>query len=243
MDPIMANASSSAKNLMREFSVITNNIANASTIGFKRQINKFTRAVKAQQGNVPGGPDKEIDLTSVVDFSQGGVLKTGRPLDFAIMGKGFFVIESPDGTLYTRKGVFLTNTNGQLVDSEGQLVMGKSGPITIPPNVSTNELSVSCEGSISANGVLIDKFKLVDFKEDENKLQPSGLSCYTGPKGLKPEPAQNVMVRQGYQEASNVRIIDEMVDMIMVTRLYESNLQFITAKQKTSSSLMNLAMG
>lgn len=242
MSAITDQVSTSIDALTREFEVITHNLANVSTVGFKRRCNAFSKTVEAQ--NIETYSPGTIDLNSVFDFSQGGITETGRPLDFALYGKGLFRIETPDGPLYTRNGTFQTNQNGQIVDSLGRIVTGQAGPITIPNNVAISQLSVSSDGTISAGGVAIGKFSLVDFGDNENQLVPAGDSCYRMPDvNIVPVAAEQIVVKQGYQEASNVKVIDELVDMILVSRLYEANMKAITAEKDASGSLMSVAMG
>jgi flagellar basal-body rod protein FlgF len=236
--------SSSTDALMQEFNIITHNLANVSTVGYKRICNAFTRALEAQQTAEEAYSPGTIDLNSALDFSPGSIVETGRPLDFALYGKGFFVIETPEGPLYTRNGTFHTNQNGQIVSSDGRIVAGEAGPITIPPGVALSQLSVSNDGTVSASRTVIGKFRLVDFGDNEDKLVPAGASCFKMPdEAVQPTPAENVVVKQGYQEASNVEMIEELVNMIIVSRLYEANMKLLSAQKETSSSIMNVAMG
>lgn len=240
MSVITDQVSTSIDALTQEFDIIAHNLANVSTVGFKRRCNAFSKSLEAQDTEAysPG----TIDLNSAFDFSQGSIVKTDRPLDFALHGKGFFVIETPEGPLYTRNGTFQTNQNSQIVDSQGRIVAGQAGPITIPGNTGISQLSISSDGNISAGEIAIGKFRLVDF--NDNKLVPTGDSCYRMPdENIQPVEAEQLVVKQGYQEASNVQIIDELVDMIMVSRLYEANMKSITAEQQASSSLMSVALG
>jgi len=242
MSDITDQVSTSIDALTLEFDIIAHNLANVSTVGFKRRCNAFSKSLEAQDIETysPG----TINLNSAFDFSQGSIVQTDRPLDFALHGKGFFVIETPQGPLYTRNGTFQTNQNSQIVDSQGRIVAGQAGPITIPGNVGISQLSVSSDGTISTGEIAIGKFRLVDFNDNDNKLVPTGDSCYRMPdENIQPAAAEQVIVKQGYQEASNVQIIDELVDMIMVSRLYEANMKSITAEQQASSSLMSLALG
>ena len=244
MSLITDQVSTSLDALTKEFEIITHNLANASTVGYKRRCNAFSKVLDAQDTSTQAYTPGSVDLNSSFDFSQGSIVETDRKLDFAIYGKGFFVIETPDGPLYTRNGIFNMNQNGQIVDFKGRTVAGQAGTITVPNNISLSQLYVSNDGIISANGTSIGQFRLVDFGDDENKLAPTGGSCYmmTEPD-IEPVAAENIVVKQGYQEASNVEIIDELVDMIMVSRLYEANMDFINASKDTSSSLMSVAMG
>jgi flagellar basal-body rod protein FlgF len=242
MSAITEQVSTSIDALTKEFDIIAHNLANVSTVGFKRRCNAFSKVLETQ--NVDPYSPGTIDLNSAFDFSQGSIVETSRPLDFALHGKGFFVIETPEGPLYTRNGTFSTNQNSQIVDSQGRIVAGQAGPITIPVNIGISQLNVSNDGTITAGAIAIGKFRLVDFDENENKLVPTGDSCYLMPdENIHPTEAENIIIKQGYQEASNVQIIDELVDMILVSRLYEANMNSITAEKQASSSLMSAAMG
>jgi flagellar basal-body rod protein FlgF len=244
MTQAMTQVGSSVDALTRELEIISHNLANASTTGFKRRCNAFSKALDAQQGGAETYSPGQIDLKSAFDFSQGNLVQTDRTLDFALLGKGFFVVETATGPLYTRNGAFQTNQNGQLIDSSGNPVAGESGPITVPANVGLLDIQVTADGRLVANGTNIGKLKLVGFKDNESKLVPAGNNCFAMPdKDIRPEPAENVIIKQGSQEASNVKTIDELVDMIMVTRLYEANMKYVAAQKENSSSLTSVAMG
>ena len=243
MSNITEQLSSSIDTLTREYEIITHNLANASTAGFKRRCNTFTKVLNAQQANSQTNSAGTTDLNTVFDFSQGGIVQTSRELDFALSGRGFFVIETPNGPLYTRNGSFSTDQNGQLVDSQGRIVAGKAGAITIPGNIPLSQLYAAEDGSISANGVSIGQLKLVDFGDNQSKLVPVGSSCYRmSDAAVDPADASNVIVKQGFQESSNVQIVEELVDLVMVTRLYEANMEFLSTGRQISNSLMNVAM-
>ena len=241
----ITQAGSSIDALTRELEIITHNMANASTVGFKRRCNAFTKALDKQQGSPDTYTPGKVDLKSAFDFSQGNMVQTGRTMDFALGGRGFFVVETPNGPLYTRNGVFETNQNGQIVDSMGRTISGESGPVTLPASVSVADIQVSADGRISAGSTVIGKFKVVDFKkEDEGKLVPAGDNCFVmTDKIVQPAPAENIIIKQGTQESSNVKIVDELVDMIMVTRLYEANMRYISAQKENSGALTSVAMG
>jgi flagellar basal body rod protein FlgG len=242
-DWIIPQVSSSMDALIREYEIITNNLANVSTTGFKRRCNAFSKSLEKQMTGANEFSPGKIELNSSIDFSQGNITETGRTLDFAIYGKGFFIIETPTGPLYTRNGIFQTDQNGQVIDSQGRIVAGDAGPITIPTDVGISQIHVSNDGNISAAGVPIGKFRLVDFQDNENKLVPTGDSCYRMPdKNIQPVEAENSIVKQGSKEVSNVRMIEELVDMLMVTRLYEANMKFIAARKEIASSITSAAM-
>ena len=233
--------SSKISDLAQELDIVANNLANVSTVGFKRRINCFSQSLSAQQAGSESAEQSTSELTTVFDFSQGSMNRTERPLDLALCGKGIFVIETPEGLRYSRNGMFRLNQNNQIVDLSGRFVSGQAGPITVPPNVGPSQINVNSDGSISAAGASIGRFRVVDFGEDEGKLISAGANCFRAPEDLKPNEAANVVVRQGYQEASNVKLVEELVNMVMVTRLYESNMKFLDARRDTAKSLIGLA--
>jgi flagellar basal body rod protein FlgG len=238
---IGAQVSASLNALTREFDIIANNMANVSTAGFKRRCNSFTQVLAAQeaaQGQTPGEESREL-----FDFSQGSLVQTDRTLDFGLHGEGFFVLETPEGPVYTRHGVFHTNQNGQIVDTMGRMVAGTGGPIIVPPNVDVADLYGTDDGRLIAGQSEIGKFRIVDFPNSRDKLQPVGQNCFQGPADVTPEDAANVVVRQGYQEASNVKLVDELVNMMLVSRLYEANMKLVTVKRDSSSTAIGVAMG
>jgi flagellar basal-body rod protein FlgF len=176
MSELEVQMSSRVGELTREFDIIAHNLANVSTAGYKRRCNTFSKSMMAQEP--AAGASNEVSLNTTLDFSQGEMIQTGGSLDFALCGKGFFVIETPQGPLYTRNGAFHLNQNGQIVDSSGRIVAGEAGPISIPPNFGISQISVSSDGNISAGGTPIGKFKLVDFKDKESELVAVGENCF-----------------------------------------------------------------
>lgn len=243
MPEISAQINTTIKGLTREFDLIAHNLANVSTPGFKRRYNDFSKSLIDQENalNAKNGDDTGKQKIAI-DFSQGSVVETGRTLDAALCGKGFFVIETPQGPLYTRSGTFRLNDNSQIVDLAGRVIAGTSGPITIPPSVSIEQISIAKDGSISGAGAPIGQFKLVDFQDEEKKLSPTGLNCFQAPKDLEPQPAENLIVKQGFQESANVQMMEELVDMIMVSRLYEANMKFLSKAGEASKQLLDVAM-
>ena len=237
-----SQVTSSITSLEQEFSAIAHNLANVNTAGYKRIATSFSKALEAQQSGAADSSEAELNLS--LDLSQGlSFIQTSRSLDVALYGKGFFVVETPEGLLYTRNGSFKINQNGQIVDSVGRVVSGETGPITIGADTAVSQINISNDGTVSANGQEFGRFKIVDFGENESEILPAGNSCFTAPEDIKPTIAEGITLQQGYLESSNVKMINELVSMIMVSRLYEANMKLVTTKNEASSGLMSLAMG
>jgi flagellar basal-body rod protein FlgF len=239
MADVTSQVSASLWALTQELDSIAHNLANVSTAGYKRRCSSFSN-IMADQAGVTDGEDTE---TSALDFSQGNLVETGRTLDVALYGKGFFVIETPDGPLYTRHGVFRANQNGQIVDSEGRSLAGSGGPLAIPSSTDVSQVTVTQDGRMIAGKAEIGQFRIVEFGDQENLLEPMGFSCYRAPQEVPVRDAQDVVVKQGYQEASNVEMVDEMVNMIMVSRMYEANMRLVSIRKDTTNSVIGVAMG
>lgn len=235
MADMTAQLNASLNALTRQFDMIAHNLANVSTAGYKRQCSSFTKTLASQSG--------QESADGALDLSQGHLIETHRTLDVALYGKGFFVLETPEGPLYTRHGVFRENQNGQIVDAEGRVVAGASGPLAIPAGTDVSHVTVSQDGQVSAGGSVVGQFRVVDFGENEGKLVPAGLCCFRAPTDVQPTAAQSVVVRQGCQEASNVKMAEELVSMILVSRMYEANMKLVNVKKDTTDSVIGVAMG
>ncbi|MHC4740812.1 MAG: flagellar hook-basal body protein [Planctomycetota bacterium] len=242
MSDIVPRVSSTLGGLKQEFHTIAQNMANAETVGYKRKYNTFSQILAERGMRDKGEVGRGVDVDSSVDFTQGALFETGRSLDFGLIGKGFFVIETPDGPVYTRNGMFRLDGNGQIVDTAGRVVAGEGGPITVPRNVGLSQINVSADGNITADGLSIGRFKLVDFGDREGELVPVGINSFRAPKDARPVAATGLSVRQGFEESSNVQIVEELVDMMMVSRLYEANMQFVNVRRDAAKSIIDVAM-
>jgi flagellar basal-body rod protein FlgF len=215
--------------LGHELDVIANNIANLNTTGYKADNAVFEEFLmpRASDGQFRSA-DRRIsyvqDRATWHDFRPGPVTQTGSPLDIAIDGDAFLVVQTPRGERYTRNGALQIDSAGQLVTSEGYAVLGDSGPIQF--QITDNNISISADGSVrvreggnnrtdSARGQL----RLVQF-EQTGQLQKDGSSLFAAPNGMAPQPAQKVRVVQGTLEQSNVRPVVEMARMVEITRSY-----------------------
>ena len=226
--------------LGEQFQSIAHNLANVSTTAYKRRLSVFSQALLEQMQTGEAGTG-EVSEQAFIDFTQGVLAQTDRPLDLAIDGEAFFELETPDGPLYTRNGTFRTNQDGQLVDFSGRTVAGTAGPIIIPSGVTLGQVQVSHDGSISAAGQGIGRLKLMSF-QDATQLEPIGGSCFRAPTDVTPEADQTAAVHQGFREASNVSIVEELVELIMVTRLYEANITAMLSLDERIKTILQVAM-
>jgi len=232
--------------LGHEYEAIAHNLANANTVGFKRKIGVFTQeppkvGVGADTSASSTSALPATKATSAIDFSQGRLVQTGRSLDVALSGKGFFVLETSEGERYTRNGVFRVNSRGQLVDASGRSVAGAGGPVVLPPSISQMAVEIGSDGRISAGGTPIGALRIVEF-EDPSVLQPEGMGAFVAKGRARPGPAVETTAQQGFQEASNVDAVRELVALIKVTRLYQANVQVMASKSDRGKDLMRVAM-
>jgi flagellar basal-body rod protein FlgF len=213
--------------LERQLDVVANNVANVNTTGYKADSSLFEEFLKsgAHEDNFVG-PDRSVsyvqDRATFRDFSQGAAEQTKNPLDLAIDGGGFLVVQTAGGERYTRDGGLQLNNTGQLVTVAGNPVLGTSGPIVFQPtdhdiNVSPDGTVTVLEGTARTDSIR-GKLRLVSFP-DAQKLLKEGLNLYAAGEG-SPQPDLKSQVRQGFIEKSNVNAVAEMSRMIEVTRAY-----------------------
>ncbi len=202
--------------------IITNNLANASTAGFKKDVLTFDEVLKERQST---------------DLSQGSLNYTGNKLDVALGEKGFFRIQTDRGIRYTRNGSFLLDTENMLVTQNGDRVLGDNGPIQIKGA----EIAITTSGDVTVDGNHAGTLSVVDFTHSNFlKKEGNSLYVYDDPNGegsiIDPDP---LSVKQGYLEASNVNPLAEMVKMIKTHRAYESYVKVIQTFDEANSKLIN----
>jgi flagellar basal-body rod protein FlgF len=205
---------------------IANNIANMNTAAYKGERTVFNKFLS------PDGGQQQITFPKYVGIHRetqaGPINATGNPLDVALRGEGFMVIQTPAGPRYTRDGHFNLNVQGQLVNGRGQIVLGdKDQPIVIPQG--TAEISIDANGSVSADSRQIGKLKLVGF-DNLQRLQRSGDGLYT--TDAQPLPATGTDVLQGELEGANVQPILEITRMIEASRVYQSSQKVINSEDE-----------
>lgn len=211
--------------LMREMAIVANNIANASTTGFRREGVVFSEYVAAL------GQDPSLSMAHAsgrhVDLSQATLSQTGGSFDFAIQGEGFFLIETPGGERLTRAGSFTPSAEGELVTPDGYRLLDAGGaPIFVPPDA--RGVALSADGTLSTNGEPIGQIGLW-LPTDPLTLRHQSGTLFAA-DGV--EPAEGATLMQGMLEDSNVQPVSEIARMIEVQRAYELGQKFLDAEDQ-----------
>jgi flagellar basal-body rod protein FlgF len=213
--------------LERQMDVVANNVANINTSGFKADKSLFQEyLMPVAHDDTFTGQDRRIsyvqDRATYKDLTAGPTEQTKNPLDVAIDGNAFLVVQTPAGERYTRDGGLQINPQGQLVTAAGNPVLGTGGPIVFQPT--DKEINIAADGNVSVlegtNRIdsLRGKLRLVSFAQAQ-RLIKEGTNLYSA-GGATPAPDAKATVRQGYIEKSNVNAVTEMSRMIDVTRTY-----------------------
>lgn len=246
MDRLIYIAMNGAKHTLEQQAVVANNLANASTTGFKAEMAAF-RAVPVVGPSLPTR-SFVVGTTIGPDLTPGPLMQTGRPLDIAVNGQGWIAVQGPDGReAYTRDGGMQITANGVLQTRSGLNVVGGEGTISIPPN---NVVTIGEDGTVSAvptdttpNSVaIVGQIKLVN---------PPGASLERGVDGLyrqtsgQPAPVDaDVQVTSGALEGSNVSAVEMLVQMISHARQFETQVKLLTMAEANAqrwSQVLNLS--
>ena len=228
-------------NEQHRMDVLTNNLANASTVGFKKEgatSQSFDEvlAYKIKDTTDPNWakPLGNISLgvkigENYTDYSQGSMRDTGNTYDMAISGSGFFTVQftnkkGEQSLKYTRDGSFTLNKDGYLVTKDGDFVQGTAGRIRLDP---LQPASVDQAGNIYQNNTRVATLDITDF-EDYNYLEHYGENYYQTVEGFE-EKNGDFKIMSGYLEMSNMSVVSEMVNMISVSRAYETNQKIVQA--------------
>jgi flagellar basal-body rod protein FlgF len=199
---------------------VANNLANVSTPGYRGQTNIFRSLLAASSGTPLSPLNRAVNNYSVLgdtqlDLAQGSLEHTGGDFDFAIQGSGFFTVKTASGEAFSRNGNFHVSAQNFLVTAAGDKVMGENGPIEIVGA----PVSVSADGTVSVNGVLAGKLKVVDFPPG-TQLESLGKTYYTAPANTA-KPATQSSIQQGSLESSNVNAVSSAVQLVTVQRYAE----------------------
>jgi flagellar basal-body rod protein FlgF len=229
------------KELVR-MDTISNNLANADAIGFKKDRVSFQdllyglRSAGSRPGSAVRSPQRTnsalIDVRT--DFGQGNIRSTGNTLDFALHGKGFFKIDTPQGIEYTRKGNFRLDSEGFLVTQAGNKVLGKGGPIQIDGD----EIRVDAEGVITVDESEVGRFDIMDLADYEN-VSKLGMALFQKGRANEETAISDTEIKQGYVELSNVNVTQEMVQMIDCLRAFETYQKSIQVLDEVNKKAIN----
>jgi len=219
----------------RRLDVAANNLANLNTIGFKKENVFFRRLLEAMAN--PVDDNTRATGATRLDFSQGTLKETGNPLNVAVDGRGFFVIQTEQGTFYTRNGAFQLDGEGRLVTVDGYAVATDGGEVQI----AGGSVSITEKGEILVDGKTVGRLRIVDF-DDPHLLEPVGSTHFAlGEATEKEMTAEEINLRPGYLETSNVDPIAEMVTLIEVNREYELAQKSIHSQDSSLDKLINQA--
>jgi len=234
------------RNEQNRMDIMTNNLANSTTVGFKKEgstsqsfddILRFRLKDTTDVGNLAkrvgiNNPGVKIGET-YTNYEQGSFQATGNTYDLALGGEGFFTIEFTNKAgettiMYTRAGDFTLTKDGYLVTKDGDYVLGTAGRIKLDPLA---DATVNKDGTITQNGAVMATLRITDF-EDYDYLEKYGETYFVPVEGYTIKPA-DAEVYSGYLETANVSVVTEMVNMISITRAYESNQKIMQAYDET----------
>lgn len=232
--------------------VVTNNIANVNTAGYKKDtaVNQEFREMLIYRINDPSVGDVPPVIPAnmvpvgylgtgvMVDdiytsHVQGSVHNTGNPLDLAIMGEGYFAVDTANGVRYTRNGAFTINADRELVTTTGDRVLGTNGTIS----VTGSKISISEDGGIYSDGAFVDRLRTATF-QDANVLEKQGDSYFKPSQAAAELPIKGI-IQQGFIEGANVNTVSEMVNLINVFRTYEANQKMVQTQDDTLGKAVN----
>ncbi|GBR48377.1 flagellar basal body rod protein FlgF [Neokomagataea tanensis NBRC 106556] len=213
----------------RAMSVIATNMANASTVGFKREDILFSDYLSHQHAGQPNGAETQAytqDRATYRDVQQGDLQQTGNPLDVALGGQGYFQLRTPDGVRLTRAGRFEQQADGTIVDESGNALLDTAGqPIKIPQG--DQKISISSDGILSTESGDQAHIAVVSVT-DENALKAQGGHLF-----MTDQPTQAVQqphMAQGMLEGSNVQMMSEVTKMLDIQRNFQFMAQFVNAE-------------
>ena len=245
MDRLLYVSMTGAKHALFKQASTSHNLANAATQGYKAETNAF-RALWVYGDGMPTR-SFAVDATTGSDFQPGPIQHTGRDLDIAVQGKGWFAVQAPDGQeAYTRSGSFELDAEGTIRNGSGMAVLGDGGPITVPPG---SVITIGSDGTVSTvpgtNGVnqvtVLGRLKLVN--PDERSLVRGDDGLFRQQDGQPAEADANVRVVGSALEGSNVNVAESMVNLIEQSRQFELQVKMMQKADEDAqraAQVMNL---
>ena len=245
-------AASGALAYEKRLQIISNNIANANTVGYKMDQGSFefidpanlpaSLATGASEMTTSPTQNFWFQFNSYTDFSSGSLKNTGNDFDLALIGDGFFCIQKPDGVYYTRKGDFTLDAEGVLVTRNGHPVIGDGGEIALDQAGNSRKIKafeVDQEGNVYVNGQQAGRLRIVTFPEPDKLLKMGDTLFKPAEDSPPPQEATDARVSQGFVELSNVDVVKMMTEMIEVLRGYETYQKVIRSADETSAKSIN----
>jgi flagellar basal body rod protein FlgG len=239
-------AASGALARLRDLDIVANNLANADTIGFKRDRPVFQAVLESSLSGedaapIAGAPGRSFASVDGVasDFASGAAASTGGALDVALRGRGFFEVETPAGPRYTRAGAFQVAADGTLVTSGGLPVQGDGGPLQTGGRAA--QLLASGE-LVDERGVALGRLRVVDFASPE-RLIKEGEGLYRSADGLEPETLESFELLPGSLEQSNVEPVRELAALVVLQRAFDAAMRTLTADDQTTRQLIQEVSG
>ena len=236
MDRLIYTAMTGAKHILEQQATTAHNLANATTTGFKAQVDSF-RAVPILGEGMPTRAFV-VDATVGTDYRSGALQQTGRDLDIAVQGQGWIAVQRADGSEgYTRNGDLKINENGQLQTATGLNIMGEGGPIRIPPDAT---ITIGKDGTVStvsrlatpSQTIIVDRIKLTNPPASTLKRADDGVFVTSNGQAAPLDPT--VTVASGTLETSNVNVVDTMVNMISLARQFEMQMKMLENAQNNA---------
>lgn len=244
MEPVLYNASNSGRSSFDKQAIIANNLANINTNGFKADL-YHAQTMYAGTGGNANNMTFNVQTSNGIDLSPGELKTTGRDLDIAIDGGGWMALKDTKGReVYSRGGSLQVKANGQLMTASGKAVLGDGGPISIPP---AKSVEIAADGTVSiipldgdVRGVaVIDRIRLV--KLDKANVVKNEEGMIQVRDGSKPPAADtSVKLIKGALEGSNVKAVDQMVEMISAGREFDAHMKLLSTIDDNSQKLAQL---
>lgn len=241
MDNTLYIALSRQTSLWNQLDMVSNNLANVNTTAYKSVQPHFTEYLSKSKNDERLLPDRLAfvhDFGIVRDYTEGAFSSTENPLDVAIHGDGYFVVDTPEGIRYTRVGQFKLNNDGMLVTANGDAVLDdRDRPIFFAPE--ETRIDINRDGTIATGNGVIARFRLVRFA-DGQRLRTTHDGMYRTTEGNPPLEAEDAQLEQGMIEKSNVNAVVEMAEMIKLQRAYENVQMMIDSENTRRQNMMNV---
>jgi flagellar basal body rod protein FlgG len=238
-DPILRIGQSGLETTEEKVKSLTNKMVNAETPGFKGSeilVRSFPLELQAAEKRLQSEEPK-VEGT-FYNHLHGSLIRTANPTDLALGSDGFFTVLCPWGEGYTRDGRFTLDAEGRLVSTVGNYpLMGQNGPIIVTPGT---EIEISQLGDVKAGKTLVDRIRVVDFPAKQNLESVNGTIFRDASGQLEVREVDSPRIVQGYVEASNVSVIDSMMEMIYLSRIYNLDAKIISTRDTSMSRAIEM---